>query len=139
MKAHSEGNVTIRQVASLTDLSPGTAYDLVEALYSILDLGDDESSPTTYPQQTGENFTCDAHSEARQDSSVTEEPAPEDWIESTDDTDRLTTRDDPTERRKLIHLPDTWEELVNVSWRSQLNRGLLDIVAPLSKYVGDLV
>jgi len=31
------------------------------------------------------------------------------------------------------------KELVNVSWRSQLNRGLLDIVAPLSKYVGDLV
>ncbi|GAB6878803.1 helix-turn-helix domain-containing protein [Halorubrum gandharaense] len=46
--AHSEGEVTIRQIASLTDLSSGTAYDLVEALYSILDLGDDESSPTTY-------------------------------------------------------------------------------------------
>ncbi|MFP9062499.1 transcriptional regulator [Natrialbaceae archaeon A-chndr2] len=48
VKAHSEGDVTIRQIASLTDLSPGTAYDLVEALYSILDLGDDESAPTTY-------------------------------------------------------------------------------------------
>jgi len=48
VKAHSEGNVTIRQIASLTDLSPGTAYDLVEALYSILDLGDDEPAPTTY-------------------------------------------------------------------------------------------
>jgi DNA-binding MarR family transcriptional regulator len=48
VKAHSEGHVTIRQIASLTDLSPGTAYDLVEALYSILDLGDDESAPTTY-------------------------------------------------------------------------------------------
>jgi len=48
VKAHSEGDVTIRQIASLTDLSPGTAYDLVEALYSILGLGDDESSPTTY-------------------------------------------------------------------------------------------
>ena len=48
VKAHSEGDVTIRQIASLTDLSPGTAYDLVEALYSILDLGDDESTPTTY-------------------------------------------------------------------------------------------
>ncbi|TKX74478.1 ArsR family transcriptional regulator [Halorubrum sp. GN11_10-6_MGM] len=46
--AHSEGEVTIRQIASLTDLSSGTAYDLVEALYSILDLGDDDSSPTTY-------------------------------------------------------------------------------------------
>ncbi|PHQ47734.1 transcriptional regulator [Halorubrum sp. C3] len=91
VKAHSEGNVTIRQIASLTDLSAGTAYDLVEALYSILDLGDDESSPTTYPadiQQTGENSTSDAHSEARQDSSATEEPAPEDWIESTDDTEQ---------------------------------------------------
>ena len=48
IKAHSEGDVTIRQIASLTDLSPGTAYDLVEALYSILDFGDDESPPTTY-------------------------------------------------------------------------------------------
>ena len=48
VKAHSKGEVTIRQIASLTDLSPGTAYDLVEALYSILDLGDDESAPTTY-------------------------------------------------------------------------------------------
>jgi hypothetical protein len=48
VKAHSEGDVTIRQIASLTDLSPGTTYDLVEALYSILDLGDDDSTPTTY-------------------------------------------------------------------------------------------
>ena len=48
VKAHSKGEVTIRQIASLTGLSPGTAYDLVEALYSILDLGDDESAPTTY-------------------------------------------------------------------------------------------
>jgi DNA-binding MarR family transcriptional regulator len=48
VKAHSEGDVTIRQIASLTKLSPGTAYDLVEALYSILDFGDDESIPTTY-------------------------------------------------------------------------------------------
>ena len=48
VKAHSEGDVTIRQIASFTDLSSGTAYDLVEALYSILDLGDDESTSTTY-------------------------------------------------------------------------------------------
>jgi transposase len=46
--AHSEGTVTIRQIASLTDLSLGTTYDLVEALYAICDLGDNESSPTTY-------------------------------------------------------------------------------------------
>jgi len=48
VKAHSERNVTIRQIASLTNLSAGTAYDLVEALYLILDLGGDKSSPTTY-------------------------------------------------------------------------------------------
>lgn len=41
-------NESIRLIASSTDLSAGTAYDLVEALYSILDLGDNESSPTTY-------------------------------------------------------------------------------------------
>lgn len=48
VKAHSDGDVTIRQIASLTGLSPGTTYDLVEALYQIHDLGDAESSPTTY-------------------------------------------------------------------------------------------
>lgn len=48
VNAHSEGDVTIRQIASLTDLSLGTTYDLVEALYSILNLGDDGSTPTTY-------------------------------------------------------------------------------------------
>jgi len=48
VKAHSEGDVTIRQMAELTGLSTGTTYDLVEALYSILDLGDDDSAPTTY-------------------------------------------------------------------------------------------
>jgi transposase len=48
VKAHNKGNITIRQIASLTDLSPGTAYDLVEALYSIFEFGDDESTPTTY-------------------------------------------------------------------------------------------
>ena len=48
VKAHSEGNVTIQEIASLTDLSAGTTYDLVEGLYLILDLGDDKSSPTTY-------------------------------------------------------------------------------------------
>jgi len=48
VNAHSAGTVTIRQIASLTHLSLGTTYDLVEALYAICDLGDDESSPTTY-------------------------------------------------------------------------------------------
>jgi hypothetical protein len=47
VKEHSDGNVTIRQIPSLTDLSTGIAYDLVEALYSILDLGDNELAPTT--------------------------------------------------------------------------------------------
>lgn len=46
--AHREGDLTIRQIASLTGLSSGTAYDIVEALYEIQDLGDDDSSPTTY-------------------------------------------------------------------------------------------
>ena len=56
VKAHSEGDVTIRQIASLTDLSPGTTYDLVEALYAILNLGDDDSTPTTY---TPDEFDAD--------------------------------------------------------------------------------
>lgn len=46
--AHNNGEVTIRQLAQLTGLSPGTAYDLVDALYSVLDLGDDDPTPTTY-------------------------------------------------------------------------------------------
>jgi len=55
VKAHSEGDVTIRQIASLTDLSPGTTYDLVEALYSILNLGDRDSSPDDV--HTGQNLS----------------------------------------------------------------------------------
>lgn len=45
--AHAEGDVTIRQLARLTGLSTGTAYDLVEALYAIHDLGNGPS-PTTF-------------------------------------------------------------------------------------------
>ena len=56
VNAHSAGDATIRQIASLTDLSPGTTYDLVEALYSILNLGDDGSTPTTY---TPDEFDAD--------------------------------------------------------------------------------
>lgn len=48
VKAHNEGDVTIRQIARLTRLSSGTAYDIVEALYEIHDLGADDPSPTTY-------------------------------------------------------------------------------------------
>jgi predicted DNA-binding transcriptional regulator AlpA len=48
VNAHSEGDVTIRQMAELTGLSTGNTYDLAEALYSILDLGGDSSAPITY-------------------------------------------------------------------------------------------
>lgn len=46
--AHSDGEITIRQIATLADLPDGTTYDLVEALYEIRDLGDDDPTPTTY-------------------------------------------------------------------------------------------
>ncbi|NUE02256.1 MarR family transcriptional regulator [Halorubraceae archaeon YAN] len=48
INAHSDGEVTIRQIAALTDLSHGTTYDLLEALYEIHDIGGDGPSPTTY-------------------------------------------------------------------------------------------
>lgn len=48
VKSHAEGSVTTRQIASLTGLSSGTAYDFLDALYEIHDLGSEESSPTTY-------------------------------------------------------------------------------------------
>lgn len=48
IKAHSKGEITIRQIAELADLSPGTVYDLVDAVYAICDLGDDAEKPTTY-------------------------------------------------------------------------------------------
>jgi hypothetical protein len=48
VNAHADGEVTIRQIADLTNLSSGTTYDLVEALYSILDLGDADTATTTY-------------------------------------------------------------------------------------------
>ena len=48
IKSHSEGDITIRQIASLTNLSHGTTYDLLEALYEIHDLGEAEAGPATY-------------------------------------------------------------------------------------------
>jgi transposase len=48
VNAHNDGEVTIRQIAELTDLSSGTTYDLVEALYSVLSRGKPEPEPTTY-------------------------------------------------------------------------------------------
>lgn len=48
VKAHSEGDITIRQLATRTGLSSGTAYDNVQALYEIHDLGDDDPGSTTY-------------------------------------------------------------------------------------------
>jgi len=48
IKSHSEGEITVRQIADLTELSHGTTYDLLEALYEIHDLSDTDSSPTTY-------------------------------------------------------------------------------------------
>lgn len=48
VRAHSEGDITSRQIARLTGLSSGTTYDLIHALYEIEGLGDDDTSPTTY-------------------------------------------------------------------------------------------
>jgi predicted transcriptional regulator len=48
INAHSDGDVTIRQIATLADLSHGTTYDLLEALYEIRNLGDDDPTPTIY-------------------------------------------------------------------------------------------
>jgi DNA-binding transcriptional ArsR family regulator len=48
VKAHNEGDITLRQITRLTGLSSGTAYDIVEALYEIHDFGADDPSPTTY-------------------------------------------------------------------------------------------
>jgi len=48
IKAHSEGEITIRQIAELADLSTGTVYDLVEAVYAIHDLGDDAEETMAY-------------------------------------------------------------------------------------------
>jgi len=41
VKDQADGEITIRQIASLTGLSTVTAYDLVEALYKLLDLSTD--------------------------------------------------------------------------------------------------
>ncbi|GAA0274225.1 hypothetical protein GCM10009000_107260 [Halobacterium noricense] len=62
------------------------ARGLVQA-QNLTDRYDDYFTPADI-DQTGETPTSDAHSESRQASSATEEPAPEDWIESTDDTEQ---------------------------------------------------
>lgn len=63
VKAHSVGDVTIRQVSTLGDLSNGTVYDLVEALYEILDLGDDDPSPITYTPAEADSSDADLMAE----------------------------------------------------------------------------
>lgn len=55
--AHRDGEVTTRQLASLTGLSSGTAYDLLESLYETRDLGGDTTTPATY---TPDDFECEA-------------------------------------------------------------------------------
>lgn len=55
---HREGNVTIRQIGDLTDLSSGMTYDLVDAIYAIRDFGETASSPETY---TPSNVDSDQH------------------------------------------------------------------------------
>lgn len=53
--SHSEGNITIQQIVTLTNLSYGTTYDLLEALYEIHGFGEADSSPTTYtPTDVGD-------------------------------------------------------------------------------------
>lgn len=63
VKAHSDGDVTIRQIADLADLSPGTAYDIVEAIYTIHDLANDDSSPKTYTPDDFEDAEGDVRDE----------------------------------------------------------------------------
>lgn len=53
VKAHSRGEVTIRQIAALSGLSSGTVYDLVDALYDVHDLGSDNPTPATYTPDDG--------------------------------------------------------------------------------------
>jgi hypothetical protein len=48
VQAHADGDVTIRQIATLLDISSEEAYEVVIEIYEEHDLGDDESSPTTY-------------------------------------------------------------------------------------------
>ncbi|QZA89047.1 hypothetical protein K0C01_02470 [Salinarchaeum sp. IM2453] len=58
IKAHSNGEVTIRQIEALTGLSSGLTYDLVEALYEIHDLGDGESETFSPTDSAEEAVTC---------------------------------------------------------------------------------
>ena len=60
VKDHSKGDVTIRQIASLTGLSSGTTYDFVESVYAIHELGDDDSSPTTYTPGDSDDEEADS-------------------------------------------------------------------------------
>jgi len=48
INAHSDGDVTLRQISTLTDLSHGTTYDLLEALYEIHNLSADDPVTTIY-------------------------------------------------------------------------------------------
>jgi len=62
-RSHSRGEITIRQIASLTGLSTEDAYDQIAELYETHDLGDDDSTPTTItpsdPPSDHADETCD--------------------------------------------------------------------------------
>lgn len=62
--AHSEGDVTVRQIASLLNISTERAYELVTAVYRAhADLADDDSSPVTV---TPNRVSDDLDEEAKQ-------------------------------------------------------------------------
>lgn len=47
VRAHSNGEITIRQIASLKGLSSEQAYEVVTAVYHHYDFGDGDTGPTT--------------------------------------------------------------------------------------------
>lgn len=65
-RAHNEGDVTIRQIATLTGLSHEETCEAVEALYEDLGLGDDDPSPETYTPCDFEEEDVEAFREAMQ-------------------------------------------------------------------------
>ena len=58
VKAHNDGDITIRQIAELADLSTGTVYDLVEALGQMLEKEEEEEDGNGETGGTATRSVC---------------------------------------------------------------------------------
>lgn len=118
VRSHAEGDVTIRQIATLVDLSHKEAYELVDSMYENADLGDDKATPVTY---TPDDFTNEDLTEAYQENASHAAETNDEWsIVSTEANEHLGEEgdDDPEPTTFEPTSPDDAEKIrIAEQWR----------------------